>query len=158
MRALYWDQVCPGSKQRIHFPFTLSRAEGVSCVGAGRLLLLLLPWLFLFAVSLPPLGLPLPQCLPLPAGPPRAAPFENRAWPTFLPFDAGRRKCRCRMMLSISAQVTSSRYKIVRYSLFVGVMMILLQLFATVFTTPRDASTPTILTIRLKHLMGSSIT
>ena len=139
----------PRFKQGVHFPFTLSKAEEVSCGGAEGLLLLL-PWLFLFAVSLPPLGLPLLLCLPQLVRPPRVALFENRAWPVFLPFDAGRRKCRCRMMLSISAQVTSSRYKIVRYSLFVGVMMILLQLFATVFTTPRDASTPTILTIRLK--------
>ena len=69
MRALHWDQVCPGSKQRIHFSFTLSRAEGVSCVGAGWVLLLL-SWLFLFAVSLPLLGLPLFLCLRLPARPP----------------------------------------------------------------------------------------
>ena len=45
MRALHWDQVCPGSEQRTHFLFTLSRAEGVSSVGAGGLLLLL-PCLF----------------------------------------------------------------------------------------------------------------
>ena len=35
MRALHWDRVCPGFKQRIHFPFTLSKAEEVSCCGAG---------------------------------------------------------------------------------------------------------------------------
>ena len=91
IRTLRWDQVCPGSKQRIHFPFTLSRAEGVSCLGAGGLLLLL-PWLFLFAVPFPPLGLPLLLCPPLPERPPRAAQFNNKTWSTFLLFDAGRRK------------------------------------------------------------------
>ena len=111
MRALHWDQVCPGSKQRVHFPFNLSRVEEVTCGGAGGLLLLL-PWLFVFTVSLLPLGLPLLLCLPLPARSPLVAPLENRAWPTFLPFDAGKRKCRCRITLSISARMTSSRYKI----------------------------------------------
>ena len=55
MRALHRLQWCPGSKQRMHFPFALSKAEGESCVGAwGLLLLLPLPppfldlWLHLY--------------------------------------------------------------------------------------------------------------
>ena len=70
------------------FPSTYPKRRGNLVWGLGGLLLLLpLPSMFLDLLLL--------LCFPLPARPPREAPLENKAWPTFFPFDAGRRKYLC---------------------------------------------------------------
>ena len=107
--AMQRFQLCPGSMQRMFFPLTLAKAERESCVGAWGLVLLL-PFQPLFLD---------PQFLlcTLPAKPSRAAPFEKRAWPTFLSFDTERSTYLCLTTFSISVLVTPSWYKMVLSSI-----------------------------------------